>query len=392
MCDVLVISTDRDAGLRNWASSSLAHGGMSVDSAEAMVNRSRPERDALGTLVAVIPKPDDPARRSVFQRITEAGAARVRVVAVASPDTALPGRIGALHDVVRLGGDPTNATARLLDAVLSPGPFHAIVVPGVHAPTGVAVWMETHVVVSCDDKGIVVAVDAVTGRSTTLRNGLREPHGLWLDRRHLLIAGKGSNRIHVGELVDGRLAPLPDLNTGKKFPLLSPHFAMQFAGSVYVADTDNGRILGARGTVLGRVGTFEQVPTGDLSYPCGLAALDDLLLVADTMNDRVIAVRNGVVVATIEMPAPVQVAVTPDLHLAIVATDGLRLVKVTRRSGDVSLSVLRHDRAGGDHLLRTPFGVAVDRAGRLYVADRGRGVVWSALVGDLLGGGSYAIG
>jgi hypothetical protein len=331
----------------------------------------------------VLPEDDDPHRRLVLGRLNEGAAAGLRVVVVARPETLLPSRVGAIHDIVRLADDV--AQARLLDAVLTPGPFRAIIAPGVNAPTGVAVWMESHVIVGCDDSGLVVSVDAVTGRSTTLMPGLVEPHGLWLDRRHLLIAAKGSNRIHVGELLDGRFHPHQDLATGPSLPLLSPHFAMQAVDRVFVVDTDHHRVLEASGSVLHRVGKFETVHVETkLHHPCGLALWGSLLAVADTMGDRVILLRKGLVVATLESPAPVQVAVTPDQLLAIVSTDGLRLVRVDRRGSKFTLSVLRHDPAGGANPLRTPFGVAVDRSGRVFVADRGRGVVWAALVSELL--------
>jgi hypothetical protein len=341
-----------------------------------------------------MPGEADAERVLALHCVDHAVANAVEVVLVAQAGDTLPFRAGVIRNVVRLGSDPSLVAAALLDSILDPGAFRAVVAPGILAPTGVSGWSGRQIVVSCDETGTVIAVDLDTGRTITLLVGVLEPHGVFVDRRKLLVAAKGSDEVLVGELIDGRFAPRPTIggHVGRSLRLSAPHYATQNSGRVLIVDTDHNRILQARGDLLSTTSRFRPLDTGtaSLCHPCGATfAAAGFIVVADTFNDRLLAIspEGGEATTILEIPAPVQVVAGPGSSglIAAVSDDGFRIIQLNLQRRPKA-RVLCHHPAGGRNFLRAPFGVTIDRAGKVVIADRGRAALWVAELAELLAG------
>jgi DNA-binding beta-propeller fold protein YncE len=365
----------------------LRSGGLVAETIEIVSAPVMVSEPGLRAIILLIPAKSDPELTQVLRFMKSAVRSGLSVIAIVRKGYQLPTNVGHPKKVLRLGIDPTELRSNLLGAVLDQRLFRCQVVPGVTSPTGIASWTSSQVIVSCDDTGRVSSFDAASGRSISLLVGLVEPHGVAVDRRTILIASKGSNTVLTGELTDGRFSPRREIGLRGVPRLSSPHYATQLGGKVLIVDSDNHRILCARGQVLERLGRFETLPIDtELKHPCGAALFQEFVLIADTFNDRVLVVRDGRVerFAIVKMPAPVQIAVAPDGLILVTATDGLHLLRLATSGGEVSVVESSLVAAGGEHAMLAPFGVAVDRGGRVFVADRGRGVVWVAELRNIL--------
>jgi uncharacterized protein (TIGR03437 family) len=178
--------------------------------------------------------------------------------------------------------------------------------------------------------------------------------------------------------------------------------AVDSTGNLYIADTDNNRIrMVANGVITTIAGNGFGGFSGDngrasdarLAGPQGVA-VDSAgnLYIADTGNNRIREVSNGVITTVVgnglaefggdngaaanaQLNSPYGVAVDSAGNLYIADTENQRIRKV---SNGVITTIAGNGTAGfsGDNgpatsaQLATPLGVAVDSAGNLYVADR----------------------
>jgi DNA-binding beta-propeller fold protein YncE len=148
------------------------------------------------------------------------------------------------------------------------------------------------------------------------------------------------------------------------------------AGNLYVAEYgENDRVqkFGPDGTFITQFGSFG-TGEGQFQRPSGIAWLDGKLYVVDAFNSRVHVFADsgkyeGLLGASdIGLHYPYDLSLGPDGRLYVVEY-GAGRVTVLTTAGEV---VGRYGHAGHDQgQFATPWGLAVDRAGRIWVADTG---------------------
>ena len=203
--------------------------------------------------------------------------------------------------------------------------------------------------------------------------------------------------------------------------------AVDSAGNLYIADTDNNRIrMVANGVITTIAGNGFGGFSGDngpatnarLADPQGIA-VDSAgnLYIADVGNNRIRKVANGVIgtvagnglagfsgdngpAANAQLNSPYGVGVDSAGNLYIADTENQRLRKV---SNGVITTIAGSGTAGfsGDNgsatsaRLATPLGIAVDSAGGLYIADRDNNrirKVASGVITTVAGNGAQGFG
>jgi sugar lactone lactonase YvrE len=152
--------------------------------------------------------------------------------------------------------------------------------------------------------------------------------------------------------------------------------AVDAAGNVYVADTQNHRIrkITPAGEVttlagFGNSGSFTDGAIGGARFnlPAGIA-IDDVgnLYVADTGNNRIRKISTAGEVSTLSGPigysSPKGIAVDRDGKLYVADTGNNRIVELTAAGSETTSHAIG---------FTGPTGVAVDASGTIYVADRG---------------------
>lgn len=248
------------------------------------------------------------------------------------------------------------------------------------------------------------------GPATSAR--LNSPLGIAVDASgNLYIADSGNSRIR--QVSAGVITTVAGSGTagfgGDNGPavsalLSSPHsVTVDAAGNFYIADSGNNRIRKVSGGVIGTVaGNGAQGFTGDngsatsaqLNVPCGVA-LDPAgdLLIADYYNNRIRKVSNGVITtaagkgtqgfsgdsgpaATAQLNDPFVIAVDPAGNLYIADYGNNRIRKVSAGAGIITTvagnGAVGFSGDGGSPVsaqLDSPYGMALDGAGNLYIAD-----------------------
>lgn len=245
-------------------------------------------------------------------------------------------------------------------------------------PTGVGWWSEDLVVA---DERFEHVVRIGPDNSTVLLPGLSEPQHVDVDRRQLLVANKGGDEIVVASLVDDMASEVGCVrNIEGEFA--HPHAARQAQYHVAIADTDHHRVLLGAGQ-LHRSEDIAWTVIGGLSGPCDISLSQGLLLVADTFSHRVLAYdldgsALGVVgqygVRMGDFSYPVGVTTWRD-YVFVSDEEGKRLQVLQMQRGR---NVVDFTPIGmlARSVIRSPFGLDVNRENRLAVSDRDRRCVW----------------
>lgn len=149
------------------------------------------------------------------------------------------------------------------------------------------------------------------------------------------------------------------------------------AGNLYVSEyggNDRIQVFDAQGRFLRTFGSFGDGP-GQLQRPQNLCWQGDGILVADAMNNRLQRFRaDGTCLGVVggatppELRFPYAVAVDAAGAITVVEYSGNRVTRLDR-DGRVLARVGRPGRGAGE--FATPWGMAMDAAGRVWVADTG---------------------
>jgi len=249
----------------------------------------------------------------------------------------------------------------------------------VQSPTGVAWWADDLFV--ADDRFDHV-VRMSPNDSTVVVPGLYEPHHVYLDRRHLVIANKSANEILECDIVDNMAARIETLHHVDGLDLARPH-DLQIDGRMSViADTDNARVVFRSG----KSAPWETAqPDQPFSFPCGVCLDETGFWVADSYNHRLLKFdRQGRQLLAYgshgegpsEFSFPVGIRRWRDLlFVADESNERLKVLEVIEGADGRTELLPRHGQLGGSRLGQ-PFGLSVNRNNRLAVTDRKQKCVW----------------
>ncbi len=269
--------------------------------------------------------------------------------------------------------------------------------------------------------------ESIAGPAGVVIDYSQQPYALYVSdvQNHRVLGWRDSIRFKNGQAADIVIgqpdfeSAIANVDTATQTPTATSLFgprglAVDSIGTLYVADSGNNRVLRYPRPVdqTGRVTPdlvigqpdFESssaalVAANTLRNPTGLAvAFDDSLLVADTGNNRVLEFPNGQTAAirvygqpnfgtataptaptaqTLSGPQGVAVDIFSAVYIADTGANRV-LVYTNTRDADAGLSAeivigqpnLTTGVQGATAArLRSPASVAVDRAGRVYVAD-----------------------
>ncbi len=277
----------------------------------------------------------------------------------------------------------------------------------VYWDSGVALW-RTAIVAGTGAPG-----DGGDG-GDAIAASLQNPAGVAVDgSQALYIADTGNHRVRKVDLSTGLMATIAGTGEPRysgngtsaiSARLNSPHsVAVDGAGVVYIADTQNNRIRQvSAGVIVTVAGTGEGAWSGDggpaadaaLNSPYGVAVKSDgTIYIADTDNHRVRRVSGGIISsvagngqagssgdggaatgAKLRAPMGIEVAENGDFYIA--DTGNSRIRKVTASSGriatvagDGEVAFEGDGASARSASLAYPQGVVLDDLGNFYIAD-----------------------
>ena len=251
-------------------------------------------------------------------------------------------------------------------------------------------------------------------------NGIASTIGSWLEP--LAVAADSAGNVYVTEVsrvhkiaTDGTTTTVAGTGTwgynGDNIPAASAELAgpsglaIDSAGNLYISDTSNSRVRKVSGGVITTVaGNGVSGFSGDnfpanavpLYYPHGIAvdAAGDLYIAESSPSSRLRQVSNGIIstvagsgasggnigdgqaATLVQFNSPAGVAVDASGSLYVTDAGGNRVRKIT---GGISSTIAGTSAGafGGDGgpsasaQVYSPYGVAVDASGTVYIADRG---------------------
>jgi uncharacterized repeat protein (TIGR01451 family) len=245
------------------------------------------------------------------------------------------------------------------------------------------------------------------------------PYGVAVDASGNLYIAEDINRRLRKVAISGTINTVAGGGTGDAGPApfgtlsLPDDVALDAAGNRYIADEQNHRVrkIGIDGTVSTVAGTGVSGHSGDgglatsaqLSFPMGLA-LDGSgnLYIADTANSRVRKVdANGVIttVSTVGYPVAVAVDLSGNLYVSDIGAN--RVYKIAANGAVTIVAGTGNAGFSGDGgpavnaSLTTPWGLSLDPAGNLYIADSGnyrvRKVSTTGTITTVAGNGMFGL-
>jgi hypothetical protein len=317
--------------------------------------------------------------------------------------TALPGLPSSTVYIDLNGKTPDDLAALIaakLDRLFAPPAWiRAVDVGGAVAePTGV-VHHEDDLFVADHEAGEVVRL-GIDGQEIGRVGGFRHPHHIYRVDDLLVVCDTGNNRLVA---LDRDLQEKWTRRRLGRVSLRSPHgLASAESGSFLALSTGNNALVSV---LRGRVETVLQTPggaagsgLGEFRSPCGVAATEALVLVADTFNHRVQVFNRGLEylgsfgtpgLGDGQMSYPVGVLAWRRGHVLVAdeRNQRLQLWHLKPTTTPVLSECLTSDLCGP--WLGSPFGMSLVRGQDVvYVADRRNG----ALVAVDLGAALSALG
>jgi hypothetical protein len=393
MCDVVVVTINSERPFGDDLARHLAGVGLAAEAATFGTSAADVATRTPTTWVFQSSSSlGQPEGAAMMLAIGEAARTTSKVVVIADPRQTMPPWSPPVDEVVHDGESLDRIIASVLGITVERGEFRAITGGGLlSAPTGVSWWQPDFIVVACDANERLVGIDPVNDRYTTLFVGLNSPHGVFQDREKILVGEKNADRLLAFELQDRRLLERPTVARVGNNRLLHPHHAVQRFGTFAIADTDHHRAVVGDGDLV-HASHHRNIETLDgFGYPCGVEVTEHGVLVLDTDHDRLVFVeRNGGARhVLLEIDCPLQIAIEGSTF-AIAGGVGLTVGTMSRTSKVPSISVSGVYPRGHLAALREPWGVSINRSRQLVIADRGRGLLWTAPLDTLLAGARAA--
>ncbi len=284
-------------------------------------------------------------------------------------------------------------------------------------PSGVAVDSSGNVYFADRGNNRIRKIDQATGEiSTVAGNGLTYPHAVAVDSDgNLYIADNGNNRIRKVDKTTGEISTVAGNGvrgfSGDGGAATSAHLALptgvavDSSGNLYIADQDNNRIRKvdkATGTISTVAGNGGRGYSGDgglanetsLNNPIGVAVdSSGDVYIADTGNSRIRKVdqitgkistvagtgRQGysgdggpATSAQLTIPFEIAVDASGNLYFADYGNNRIRKVDTGGMISTVAGGGTSGSGDGGPATsakLSSPFGVAVDSSGNVYIGD-----------------------
>jgi uncharacterized protein (TIGR03437 family) len=243
-------------------------------------------------------------------------------------------------------------------------------------------------------------ITTVAGGNTSLGdNGqaahaqLRQPWGVTVDAAgNVFIADSSNNlvrRVSNGVITTVAGTGQQGFNGDGISPLnasLSQPFdvAVDSAGNLYIADTENNRVRKVvNGVILTVAGTGTPGFSGDgglatgaqLYYPSGVAVdSGGNVYIADSGNGRIRKVSNGFITTVAQVDGPVSIAIDISGNLYVSETIGNTVQEISNGTiatvaGNGSNGFSGDDGPATQASFSQPWSVAVDPAGNLYISD-----------------------
>jgi len=246
-------------------------------------------------------------------------------------------------------------------------------------PTGIAV-----------DQGHLFVVDHAAGAITRLTDGepdrvldgLDAPHHLTVMNSTIIATDTGNGRVlHL----DRELTIIEEVSNIGSLNFKRPHgLSSNTPSDYYLSDSDNHRVLKIRGHTLlcsvGRDDLSSGQALGEFDIPCAVLATPTNVYVADTYNHRIVVLSPDLEpIGSFgefghdegQFAYPVGLAVWHSW--LFVADEYNKRLQLWRRLPNGIHECLVSKIAGD--WIGSPFGLAFDQDGRLWVADRGKGQV-----------------
>ena len=283
-------------------------------------------------------------------------------------------------------------------------------------------------------------ITTVAGNGTATSAQLNHPNGVAVDASgNVYIADTYNHCIRKVSFSDGKISTVAGNGTpgfsGDKGAATSAQLyypegiAVDSRGNLYIADTNNNRIRMvsfSNGTITTVAGSGGNVYSGDggaatsapLNAPPGVAVDSAGNLYIADYNNRIRRVSTGGAITTVaggasafgdggsaiaaELFRPYGAAVDAAGNLYIAESGNSRIRMVSKSNGDITTVAGNGTKGfGGDNgpatsaQLNNPYGVAVDSAGNLYIADSGNSrirMVANGVITTVAGSGTQGFG